>query len=144
MAHVNDVATYILERQGRMTTMKLHKLLYYSQAWHLVWDEEPLFEDRVEAWRDGPVIPRVYELHRGQFQISEPPGPGDPADLEKDEIETIDAVLAAYGDYSAYELSRLTHGEGPWLDARGDRRPDDRSHAEITPTAMYEYYSQWV
>ena len=144
MAHVNDVATYILERQGRMTTMKLHKLLYYCQAWHLVWDEEPLFEDRIEAWRDGPVVPRVYELHRGKFQISEPPGPGDPADLEKNEIETIDAVLTAYGDSPAYELSRLTHEEGPWLDARGDRPPDDRSYSEITPTAMYEYYSQWV
>ena len=42
MANVDDVAAYILNRQGPMTAMKLQKLCYYSQAWHLVWDSEPL------------------------------------------------------------------------------------------------------
>lgn len=32
MADVFDVAAYILQRQGRMTTMKLQKLCYYAQA----------------------------------------------------------------------------------------------------------------
>ena len=37
---VFDVAAYILEKIGSMTTMKLQKLVYYSQAWSLVWDGE--------------------------------------------------------------------------------------------------------
>ena len=44
MASVFDVAAYILEKQGEMTTLKLQKLVYYSQAWSLVWDEKPLFD----------------------------------------------------------------------------------------------------
>ena len=38
---VFDVAAYILQKTGSMTTMKLQKLVYYSQAWSLVWDEKP-------------------------------------------------------------------------------------------------------
>jgi uncharacterized phage-associated protein len=39
MAHAQDVAQFILERRGEMTAWKLQKLVYYSQAWSLVWDE---------------------------------------------------------------------------------------------------------
>ena len=39
MASVFDVAKYILEKQHPMTTMKLEKLVYYSQTWSVVWDE---------------------------------------------------------------------------------------------------------
>jgi hypothetical protein len=49
----HDVAAYILKQTGEITAMKLQKLVYYSQAWSLVWDEEPLFSERVEAWRMG-------------------------------------------------------------------------------------------
>lgn len=57
-----DVAQYILEQQGPMPAMKLHKLLYYAQAWSLVWDDEPLFPERIEAWINGPVIPDLFPI----------------------------------------------------------------------------------
>ncbi|MDY6802276.1 MAG: DUF4065 domain-containing protein, partial [Cyanobacteriota bacterium] len=57
MVKVMDVAAYILKKLGPLSAMKLHKLLYYSQAWSLVWDEQPLFSERIEAWANGPVIP---------------------------------------------------------------------------------------
>jgi len=47
---VHDVAAYILKKQGEMSAMKLQKLVYYSQAWSLVWDEKPLFRAQIEAW----------------------------------------------------------------------------------------------
>jgi uncharacterized phage-associated protein len=50
MANVFDVATYILEQQGPMTTWKLQKLVYYAQAWSLVWDDDALFDEEIEAW----------------------------------------------------------------------------------------------
>ena len=34
-----DVAAYILRKQGTLPAMKLQKLVYYSQAWSLVWDD---------------------------------------------------------------------------------------------------------
>jgi uncharacterized phage-associated protein len=56
VASVFDVAQYILRKQGGMTTMKLQKLVYYAQAWSLVWDEEPLFDQPIEAWSNGPGV----------------------------------------------------------------------------------------
>lgn len=69
MAEVIDVAEYILSKCGPMPTMKLHKLLYYCQAWCLVTQDRPLFDDDFEAWPNGPVIPELFELHRGRFLV---------------------------------------------------------------------------
>lgn len=55
MAEVNDVAAALLSQTGQITTMKLQKLVYYAQAWHLVFHSEPLFADTIEAWPQGPV-----------------------------------------------------------------------------------------
>lgn len=143
MANVDDVAAYILNRQGPMTAMKLQKLCYYSQAWHLVWDSEPLFGSRIEAWANGPVVVDLYRKHRGQFTVTDWPS-GDPARLQPNEVESIDVVLGTYGSMSAYDLSAQTHREAPWKDARQGLAPGDRCSREITDSAMAEYYEGLV
>lgn len=60
MANVFDVAKYILEVKGTMSTMKLQKLCYYAQAWSLVWDDKPLFGEEFEAWANGPVCRELF------------------------------------------------------------------------------------
>ncbi|WP_422772082.1 Panacea domain-containing protein [Plantactinospora sp. WMMC1484] len=140
MASVYDVAAYILAQQGEMSSMKLQKLVYYSQAWHLVWDDEPLFPERIQAWANGPVVYDLYALHRGRFSVSELPL-GNPDNLTRSERETIDAVLRTYGHLDGRKLSHLTHGEDPWAHARRGLPATARSSAEITPEAMQMYYS---
>ncbi|MEV1146600.1 type II toxin-antitoxin system antitoxin SocA domain-containing protein [Micromonospora sp. NPDC049799] len=142
MARVEDVAAYILSERGPMTAMKLQKLCYYSQAWHLVWEEELLFDSRIEAWANGPVINDLYRLHRGRFRLAEGDIPGDSARLSEDESSTVDAVLEFYGDMSAHHLSDLTHRETPWRAAReaADLAPMERGNEVIEPAAMHEYY----
>jgi uncharacterized phage-associated protein len=66
---VHDVAAYILTRRSPMSTMELQKLVYYSQAWHLVWDEDRLFPEEIEAWAGGPVVRALYEAHRGEYLV---------------------------------------------------------------------------
>jgi uncharacterized phage-associated protein len=141
MASVRDVAQDILDKQGRMTTWKLQKLVYYSQAWSLVWDEAPLFGDRIEAWANGPVVRSLYDIHAGQFQIRKITG-SDPARLTKDQRETIDAVLASYGNKTSHWLSELTHREPPWREARrkAGLQEGERGNAEITISSMADYY----
>jgi uncharacterized phage-associated protein len=90
MATVFDVAACILTKRGGMTAWKLQKLIYYSQAWSLVWDERPLFNERIEAWANGPVCPDLYAAHRGAFMVTQIDR-GDPSRLGGDAIETIDA-----------------------------------------------------
>lgn len=139
MANVHDVAAYILAKCGPMTAMKLQKLVYYAQAWSLVWEDRPLFNERIEAWANGPVIPALYERHRGMFAVERWPA-GDPGNLGADDQTTIDAVLEFYGNKSSQWLSDLTHSEAPWRDARGGLPPGAPSQSEITQAAMAEYY----
>ncbi len=119
--------------------MKLQKLVYYSQAWSLVWDEQPLFSEEIEAWANGPVCPALYALHRGEFEVSAWKT-GNAAALTPSENETVDAVLAFYGDKPTQWLSDLTHSEAPWHDARRGLGPGVRGSSEISLAAMAEYY----
>ena len=139
MASVFDVSDYILRRNGPVTAMKLQKLVYYAQAWSLVWDEAPIFGERIEAWANGPVVPDLFHAHRGEFTVTEEKR-GDMSKLSEDQKETIDAVLKHYGNKPANWLSDLTHREAPWLEARRGLPDGERSNVEITHGAMAEYY----
>lgn len=124
-----------------MTSIKLQKLVYYCQAWSLVWDEEPLFQEAVEAWAMGPVVHELYLAHRGQFQL-DCWLQGDPAKLAPHQIETIDVVLEFYGEKSTQWLVELSHQEKPWKDACGDdAQPGERCENTISHAAMADYYT---
>jgi uncharacterized phage-associated protein len=139
MASVHDVAAYILQKRGRMTAVKMQKLVYYAQAWSLVWDEAPLFPEKIEAWVNGPVVPELYNAHRGQFFIDGWPQ-GNPEVLTPVQKETIEVVMNYYGNKSSAWLSELTHREAPWCDARRGLEPLERGNREITLASMAEYY----
>lgn len=137
-----DVASYILKKCGTIPAMKLHKLVYYSQAWSLVWDDKPVFHDRIEAWANGPVVRSLYNRHKGRFRVGSIRG-GDWKLLDPEQRETIDAVLDYYGDKSSQWLSDLTHMEAPWQEARAKAglASGQRGNACITHASMAEYYS---
>ncbi len=137
---VFDVAQYILAKVGRLTTWKLQKLCYYSQAWSLVWDSEPLFKERIEAWVNGPVIPALYKKHRGRFYMNRIKGETDK--LNESQRDTIDAVLRAYGRKSSGQLSAISHRESPWKDARRRAHLDigERGNSQIRLGDIAEYY----
>ena len=143
MATAHDVAAYILRKRGEMTAMKLQKLVYYSQAWSLVWDDEPLFQDRIEAWANGPVVPALYNEHRGKFKVDSWEK-GNPEKLGDKQRKSVDAVLRYYGDRSSQWLSDLTHREDPWLDARQGLGPGERGTRVISLASMAEYYGSLV
>ena len=141
-ANVFDVAKYIIRDFEEVSAMKLQKLVYYSQAWSLVWNERPLFKERIEAWISGPVVPALYKIHRGKFllkpkDISE----GNIRHLNSAQKETIDRVLDFYGEYDSQWLSDLTHMEAPWKKARGRLSSNERGSQEISLASMSEYYS---
>jgi uncharacterized phage-associated protein len=145
MASSHDVAAYILQKQGEMSAMKLQKLVYYSQAWHLVWEEKPLFSERVRAWANGPVVRELYDIHKGRFMVSAAEWPtGDPANLDDMERRSIDSVLKFYGDKPAHWLSELTHSELPWKEARNGLALGQRGDSEISTASMAEYYGSLV
>jgi uncharacterized phage-associated protein len=140
MARVHDVAAYIISKLRSVDAMKLQKLLYYSQAWSLVWDERPMFSPKVEAWANGPVVRKVFKTYQGQYKVSKALE-GDRNALSVDERGTVDAVLKFYGEKDGFYLSELTHREQPWMDARKGLAPGEKSDREITKASMRDYYS---
>lgn len=143
MATVFDVAKYILQQKGEMSTWKLQKLCYYSQAWAIAWTGKPLFDEDFEAWRNGPVCRALYNVHRGMYSVGERDiYQGDPERLTSDERDTIDTVLATYGDWALYRLRSQTHSEDPWKNARGDLDDMASCRRVITKESMNAYYGE--
>lgn len=106
----HDVARDLRRRLPRAGIVKIHKLLYYCQGWHLAWTGTPLFGEDVEAWANGPVVADLW--HDEDKSREGPPA----THLPEDALGTIGYVVSRYGRLSGKELIRLTHGERPWLD----------------------------
>lgn len=139
MANVFDVASYILDKQGSMTTWKLQKLVYYSQAWSLVWDDDAIFPEEIEAWANGPVVRELYNAHRGQYRLRSLRD-GNLGALTEDQRMTVEAVQDFYGDKSPQWLSDLTHMENPWRLARIGVPEGERGNSIISKESLAEYY----
>lgn len=141
MADVITVAEYVLKQLGSSSTMKLQKIVYYSQAYHLVRRGQPLFPERIEAWRNGPVVRELYNRHAHEFVISDGFFQAHSDDkLQEHEIASIDHVVKALKNKTGRELSELTHSEAPWRDARGDIPAYQASNALISDEAIRNYY----
>lgn len=119
MIKIQDVAAYILNRYGRMTTMKLQKLCFYAQSAYLTKTGEPLFNEDFYAWVNGPVSPDLFALHRGKFFIYPGDLAADTKVLKADQIATINTVCDDLSQLSGNTLTRQVQGEKPWIDGRG-------------------------
>lgn len=151
MASAFDVANYFLERVDResgdlITQLKLYKLVYYVQAWSLVFRGKPMFEGQIQAWRHGPVpvVLRSEFQRYGDYPI---PAPSHVLDLDRvfdgEEKEILQLVLQKYGELSASQLRKLTHKEQPWASARIGFDDDEVSQEEISEEEMRSYYSNF-
>ncbi len=123
-----EVADYFLasvdqESGDNITNLKLQKLLYYAQGFHVAMHHgEPLFPESLLAWSHGPVVRRVYQRYRhlGWKPIDLPSN--FQADAYAPEIrEILDAVNANYGQFTAKTLEIMTHEEAPWQRTQHNR-----------------------
>jgi uncharacterized phage-associated protein len=147
-----DLAKYILADQGPMPHLKLQKLIYYVEAWHLVIFDDPLITDRFKAWMHGPVSTKVWhefknesplltqitisarDKTRAQLRVT--------SQLTAEQLSLIDSVMKEYGPLNAYELEGLTHSEQPWVEARAGLSPAEPSTATISRDTMRKFYRQ--
>lgn len=143
-ASAYDVSRYILGKLGRISTLKLQKLLYYSKAWSLVWDGYPLFTNRIEAWINGPVVVDVFYAHQGKYSVDENDfNDANIDNLTQEQKASIDAVLDAYGDMNGSDIAALTHNESPWINSRKGLEALERGNREITDEAMFAYFGSF-
>lgn len=141
-----DIADYFIRVANRtgsfISNLKLQKLVYYAQAWHIALYGEPLFPEEFQAWVHGPVIPSLYQKYKsfGWQPIVEDANPRLPEGV----IQFLEEVVDEYFACDAYELEQMTHAEDPWNLARGDLPPDAPSNEIIEKAWMKEYYGARV
>jgi len=149
MITAHTVADYFVafanECEELITNLKLNKLVYYTQAWHLALFKDPMFGEVIEAWVHGPVLPVLYDTYK-HFKWT----PIIRFDLNLAEIkqqfsieqqELLDDIVEVYLPKTAYELEQMTHDEDPWIIARDGLEPDKASHQVITYDMMRIYYA---
>lgn len=120
----HDVANYILWLDDRfegsegITPLKLQKLVYYCQGFHLAMFDGNLFEDEIQAWLHGPVVADLYHHFKSVGDdIVEPPKDINLELFTKEQLELLDEVIESYGQFSAWRLRNMTHEELPWKKA---------------------------
>lgn len=136
---VADVAEFLLDRSGGpMSSFKLQKLVYYAQAWSLASRDRALFPDEIEAWVNGPVVRSLYELHKRSFWVSTVGG--DAGKIGRDDARFLSDILSAYGQFDPQTLVRMTHREGPWIEARGGKPLREHGSDVISRDSMRDFY----
>ncbi|GAA0866839.1 DUF4065 domain-containing protein [Sphingopyxis soli] len=138
-----EIADYLVsecrERGENLTNLKLQKLLYYADAWHLALYDEELFAEQFKAWVHGPVLLSQYHRFKpNQWRpITE--------DIDKPQLSEklsahLDEVVDVFGPETAVALELMTHRELPWIAARGDLPPTAPSSATISKETTKHFY----
>jgi uncharacterized phage-associated protein len=152
MNRIDDVADYVIlkctEGGESLNLLKLQKLLYYVQAWHLAFTGKPFFDEQFEAWVHGPVSREIHSRFRGDKTLyslvshADIRGGFNPDTALSDDARFhIDSVLEEYAHLSGSQLETLTHREEPWVAARGECNPTERCENVISDKLMAKYYA---
>jgi uncharacterized phage-associated protein len=124
MYDVQLIARYVINRcaqtQRPISNLKLQKILYFVQAEFLVGTGQACFDDDIEAWTYGPVVPAVYFEYKifGSTNIPDQGNDGFASISEKDK-DRLNAIIDAAAKYSASSLVEITHRQSPWKQAYG-------------------------
>lgn len=144
---VIDVAYYFLSKVDReagscITQLKLQKLLYYAQGWHLAFWGVPLFNSEFEAWIHGPVSREVWNHSKPNYNSSMDNIVFDVSIFDCDQIKLLDAVYSTYGIFDAWPLRDMTHQDRPWKEARKGCAPEDPCDKLIPIDSIKLYFEE--
>ena len=144
--NVHDVAKYFLSKVDEelgdgISNLKLQKLVYYAQGFHLAIHDRPLFPGRIEAWEHGPVVPELYHTYKSHGGGNIPaPLDFDPEAIDPDVASLLDEVYSVFGQYSAWKLRNMTHEERPWKEAY----EETTRGRIISDAALRDYFKDYV
>jgi uncharacterized phage-associated protein len=145
MTSADAVADYLIalaHRRGEsVNNLKLQKLLYYAQAWHLALHDEPLFPEKFQAWMSGPVIPALYWRFK-PFSFHDLPALNPAPSLGTDVERLLEEIADDYMPIDEYDLSSMTYREAPFRTARGNRDLSDPCDTELDEEDMRSVFRQ--
>ena len=140
-----DVAKYFISKSYEkgnctLTQKKVQKLVYYAQAWCLIFLDRTMFDDELQAWVHGAVALSVRNEYRGHSYKNIPNSIEFNVNWTTDEKKVLDEVWRIYGFLSADDLEDLNHSEMPWLNARVGLSSCEKSTEIIHHEDMKYYY----
>ena len=120
-------------------TLKLQKLLYFTQGLSFCMNDKEFFEEQFEAWVHGPVIPSVFHKYKVHgynpidilYDVNE---------MDEEQKAVLEYVKENYGKYDGRYLENVTHSQDPWLYARAGLDPDERASKDIPKEIIAEYF----
>lgn len=148
LININLIVDYFIWKgqsdKKNVTNKKLQKLLYYAQAWHLVFKGKPLFKDKIEAWVHGPTVGIIYDQFKlfSFNNIEKDINPDDLKKIPKSVLDILDEVWRVYGKYDGDYLELLTHNETPWQEARGNLETFEPSGNEVLLKTIKSFYTK--
>lgn len=89
--------------------LRLQKLLYFVQAYSLISEDKKIFEEEIEAWPYGPVVPKAYEYYKKELLLER-----NEQSLSEYQKKLIKEVVVAFKTWSDYQIVDLTHGYELW------------------------------
>ena len=113
------VINYSNEHDYGISNLKLQKVLYFIQAYFLTKkkDHSTCFDEKIEAWDFGPVVPEVYHRYKAYGSASIPYMSNSKIkEISEDDKKLIDGIVDECSQYSAAALVEITHNQAPWLD----------------------------
>lgn len=129
-----------------MANSKLCALLYYAYAWYIVLMNEThrnirnrLFEDRPEAWGNGPMFRKLFIKYYERKAVFIPRRMDCPT-FDEYTTEILEYVWLNYGGYSAEEIQSICTQEQPFKSVR--ERPVDYTQRslEFDDRELHIYY----
>ena len=127
--YLNDL--YFSKYDCCMDQMKMHKMMYFIQRESLITNDTILFNEDFEAWKFGPVLPKIRREYRTGHMFCSVQG--IPSNTE---IQIIEKVFNYYDRYSAWSLSTLSHAEGSWIQARRGLQPGENGNRKMLLSAI--------
>lgn len=147
-----ELANYILKHSGPMSHLKVQKLLFYCQAYHLVmFDGAPLFSEDFQAWVHGPVCATVFHSLKERSILFNDMKYDETVDIDPDpaiqsltsgQKELIDEIIGQLKHWTDLELESATHRENPWRHARKGYDTAQKCTVVISKDSMRSYYSE--
>ena len=146
---INAVCDYIITKCSEagcvLNNLKLQKLLYYADAWHLAFYGKKLVNGNFQAWIHGPVNREIYDRFLNTKSLYsdislEDVTEGFDASHLENYREHIDKIVEAYGKFTGSQLEDMSHKEEPWLKAREGYRPSQRCEIELDNEIVAKYY----
>lgn len=123
-----------------LTHLKLQKLLYYSEVWNQIINEKELFEENIQAWVHGPVVPEIYIKYKSNKWNPLPVPETEPKGIDKEIIKVLKQIMNSYGALTAKALENMTHEDQPWIDARNGRSAEERCETIIPKDSLVKFF----